>query len=436
MRPLDLAFFVGEFPKISETFILNQITGMIDRGHDVTVYGEPASTTSLLHPIVQHYESRWKTRPRPAIPESRVARSFGALGLAVRHGSGNPKLFARTLNFRRLGRPAASLKLLYCSVPFLEGPARHDVISCHFADYGMLAIALRKIGALHGKIVTTFHGYDVSSYLAKAGVGAYRELFAAGDLFLPVSKAWRERILSLGCPKEKIAVHHMGIDCACFPFYERKDPSHARRDGEPQPVQLVSVARLSEKKGLAYSIQAVAQLLRSHPAVQYEIVGEGPLRTQLSGLIASLGLRGKIVLSGWKTGEEIARVLQTADIFLAPSVTATDADQEGIPVSIMEAMASHLPVISTLHSGIPELVQHGITGFLAPERDIETLASHLATLLSSPEVRHKMGRAGRNFVCANYNIAILNDKLERLFCNLADVLRSGQGDTFTLSSPA
>ena len=122
MRPLNLAFFVGEFPKISETFILNQVQGMIERGHQVTVYGEPPSTTALLDPIIRQYQSRWRARFRPAIPVSRTLRSFGAAGLLLRHGWRDPALVACSLHFLRHGRCSASLKLLYSAMPFWVNP--------------------------------------------------------------------------------------------------------------------------------------------------------------------------------------------------------------------------------------------------------------------------------------------------------------------------
>ncbi len=126
-------------------------------------------------------------------------------------------------------------------------------------------------------------------------------------------------------------------------------------------------------------------------------------------------MRAKVKLVGWKTGEEISRILDAADILVAPSVTATNGDQEGIPVTIMEAMSTGLPVVSTWHSGIPELVRDGVSGLLAPERDIAALASHLLALIERPELRRTMGRAGCDIVHASYNIDALNDRLETIF---------------------
>ncbi|MDQ3314219.1 MAG: glycosyltransferase, partial [Verrucomicrobiota bacterium] len=161
------------------------------------------------------------------------------------------------------------------------------------------------------------------------------------------------------------------------------------------------------------------QLAKTHPRIHYEIVGDGPLRGELSALIDSLGVRDKIVLTGWRTGEDISRILDDADILVAPSVTATNGDQEGIPVTIMEAMSTGLPVVSTWHSGIPELVRDRVSGLLAPERDVAALTSHLLALIERPELRREMGAAGSAIVQANYNIDALNDRLETIFRTFA-----------------
>src|SRR5205814_7567582 len=140
-------------------------------------------------------------------------------------------------------------------------------------------VGLRDFGVLHGKIVTAVHGYDMSRFLRRAGPAAYQRLLRKGDLFLPVSQFWSRRLQQLGCPGEKIAVHHMGVDCARFAFTER-----APRQGAD--VRLLSVARLVEKKGIAYAIKAVAELAREWPTIRYKILGDGPLMNELSSLVA------------------------------------------------------------------------------------------------------------------------------------------------------
>ena len=199
-------------------------------------------------------------------------------------------------------------------------------------------------------------------------------------------------------------MHRMGIDCRRFAF--------AARTPAPDGVtRMVSVARLVEKKGLAYALQAMARLVRQHPAFAYTIVGDGPLRPELEALAADLGLSRRVRFAGWRGPEEVRRILAAGQIFIAPSVTADNGDAEGVPVAMMEAMAVGLPVLGTVHSGIPELVADGVSGYLVPERDADALAAQLERLLSSPASWPVMGRAGRTRVEREFNIERLNDRL-------------------------
>jgi colanic acid/amylovoran biosynthesis glycosyltransferase len=203
----------------------------------------------------------------------------------------------------------------------------------------------------------------------------------------------------------------MGVDCNKFSFTLRY-PSH---DGK---IRIVTIARLVEKKGVEYAIRAVAKLGKANENIEYNILGDGPLSGNLQQLIQELGVASKVKLLGWKQQHEVVEILNNSHIMLAPSVTSKNGDQEGIPVVLMEAMAMGIPVVSTLHSGIPELVQDKITGFLVPERDVETLAERLRYLIEHPEIWAEMGQAGRKFVEENYEINKLNNRLIKLYQEL------------------
>ncbi len=181
----------------------------------------------------------------------------------------------------------------------------------------------------------------------------------------------------------------------------------------------MTIARLVEKKGVAYAIEAVARLVSSGKRITYDVIGgDGGLRRDLERLIEDLGVWAYVRLLGWKNHDEVLRLLQNAHILVAPSVTATNGDQEGIPNVIKEAMALGLPVISTLHSGIPELVEDGKSGFLVPERDVDSLADRLAYLIDHPERWPEMGQLGRKYVEEHYDINTLNDSLVEIYQRL------------------
>jgi colanic acid/amylovoran biosynthesis glycosyltransferase len=197
-------------------------------------------------------------------------------------------------------------------------------------------------------------------------------------------------------------VHRMGVDLARF---ERAAPHD-----EPVPVKLLSVGRLVEKKGFHDAITAVAR--NRHLPIVYQIIGSGPLEGALRTAIGRLGVGARIQLLGAASHDEVRSAMLAADVFIAPSVRSRrDGDEEGIPVAIMEAMAMRLPVLSTVHAGIPELVADGVSGYLVPERDPWRLGQRLAELVASAELRRVFGAAGRAIVERDYEMEALNDGL-------------------------
>ena len=186
-------------------------------------------------------------------------------------------------------------------------------------------------------------------------------------------------------------------------------------DGEP--IRILTVARLVEKKGLEYSIRAVAKVVNKHPKreIEYKIAGEGFLRDELKALILELGMDDKIKLLGWCDQDEVRKLFSESHIFILSSVTAESGDQEGQGLVLQESQAVGMPVISTLHNGIPEGVQDGRSGFLVPERDVDALAEKLEYLILHPEVWPKMGRAGRKYVEEHYDIKKLNQQLVKIY---------------------
>jgi colanic acid/amylovoran biosynthesis glycosyltransferase len=401
---MRIAFILGDFPKLSETFILNQITGLIDRGQDVDIYSSKRGDFSVVHEEVKSYGLLKRVHYTPELPNCKLVRLLKAAYIGSRAFTSNCKGILRSLNVFKYHREAASLRLLYFISPW--GGRDYDIIQCHFGPTGFDGLRVRELVCRNSRIVVSFHGYDMSSYLRSAPAGTYRRMLESIDCALPVSDYWRDKLISLGCSRDKIVVHRMGVDCQKLTFVPRSL-------SQGLPIRMLTVARLVEKKGLQYAIRAVAQLKDQN--IEYFIIGDGPLRDECTGLIKQLGAERTIHLLGSKTQEQVQQLLSTSHLYLSPSVTASDGDQEGIPVSLMEAMASGLPVVSTFHSGIPELVKHETTGYLVPERDVQTLAYRLEYLIRHPEIWPDMGRAGRNHVELHYNVHKLNDRLVDIY---------------------
>jgi colanic acid/amylovoran biosynthesis glycosyltransferase len=413
---MRLAFIVGEFPAISQTFILRQITGLLDRGHDVEIFAHSSGKDSVVHRDIEKYALLNRTcyLGFKALPANGIARVAKRVALLCLNFHKKPRAVLNSLNAFRFGRGAVLLQVFNSILPFLEkGP--YDIVHCHFGLNGDLGVLLRDTGVFDAKVITTFYGYDVSSYLKSSGRNVYDDLFARGDLFLCVSEHMKSKLAKLGCEPQKIIVHRSGA--------ELKKPDLALRKAKTtgEKMRIVSIARLVEKKGIQYAIQAVAAILRRRGGIEYRIAGDGPLRDKLQSLIKELNAGDHIKLLGWKTQAEIRELLRTSDVLLAPSVTAKTGDEEGIPGVIMEAFGHGLAVISTYHAGIPEVVKEGETGFLVTERDVDALKEKLETLIERPEVRFAMGQNGRKLVEEQYDIDQLNERLVNIYQELLKV---------------
>lgn len=406
---MKIAFFVGRFPALSETFILNQITSLIERGYDVDIYANSAREQKKQHPDVQKYNLLDRTY-YVGMPYNPLRRGMKGLLLLFANFHKNPAALLRSLNIFKYGRHAASLELLYWVIPLLP-QRQYDIIHCHFGHNALRTVLLRDMGVLQGKAIATFHGFDITQKIQQFGEHYYDRLFKLADLFLPISHYWQQQLVNLGCNECQISVHHMGIDCRKFSFKQRQLPDNGC-------IRMVTIARLVEKKGVEYGIRAVVKLAEIHPDIEYTILGDGPLKEQLQQLIQQLNGGDKVKLLGWQQQDEVIEQLNRAHILLAPSVTSQDGDQEGIPVSLMEAMAMGLPVISTYHSGIPELIENGVSGFLVPEREVDALVEKLRELIEYPDVYTRIAEAGRIRVEEEFNIDTLSDRLLEIYHQL------------------
>ena len=317
-------------------------------------------------------------------------------GNAIPALAGRLLLAERPLAFR-LGKVAALADQLR--------PHRPALIHAHFATDGLLALPLAR--ALGVPLVTTLHGFDVHrsrARLLRSGRLSWirfallrRRLIEQGDLFLAVSDALREAAVARGFPAGRTVSHRIGVDL------DRFGPA------EPEPGLILHVGRLVEKKGTCVLLDAMARL----PDARLAIVGDGPLRGALARQAAALGDRIRFL--GALPPVEVAAWMRRAWLLAAPSVTAADGDSEGLPTVIVEAAAASLPAVGTYHSGIPEAVADGETGFLVPERDAAALAGRLTALLGSAELRDRMGKAARALAQRRFDLRRQTALLEDLY---------------------
>ncbi|ACP23576.1 putative colanic acid biosynthesis glycosyl transferase (plasmid) [Sinorhizobium fredii NGR234] len=387
---MRVGFVVGQFPMLSETFVIGQMAGLLRRGFKVDV---------VCNGISDYNFADRQQEPLATL----LARTRDWWGAAARFrptiGRLPPKVYDK-----------ASTALDMSSVARLN---ECDVIVAHFGHNGARAARLKKWKRLVPPIVTIFHGYDVGVPLKERGLSRYGDLFEHGALNLTVNDYFRQVLVGAGAPEAKVAVHHMGIDLKKIP-YEWKSWRGAT-------LQLISVCRLAEKKGVEYALRALGRLRVDAPEVdwRYTIIGDGPLRPQLEALASELGIASQVSFLGSLPHEEVKQWLKRSHAFVLPSVTAANGDVEGIPVALMEAMAAGLTVVSSTHSGIPELIEDQRTGFLATEKDVETLASRLRFIAERPDECERIAGEARRKVEAEFDQQALDDDFARILGRFA-----------------
>ena len=407
---MKIAFIVNAFPSLSESFIVTQITGLIDAGHDIRIFANFNPNQLQIHNDILKYNLPQRTRYIPHIPRNKTLRRLKTICLIARHLFKDPipLIKALAINLRR--QAGFHYKPLYYAFALLG--QRFDIIHAHFGPAGNSALLLKQAG-FAPKLVTTFHGYDVTSYIKKRGRKIYRQLFSDGDIFTYNSNATKQKLLDLGCPSEKMIKIPMGIHLDRITFTPRQTQPN-------QQINILSVGRLVQMKGREYAIKAVAKIIQQTPDITYNIIGDGPLRQSLQKLIDDLDLADKIHLLGWVSEQKLDSLYQASQIFLHPSVTADDGNMEGQGVVLLEAQASGLVVVATKHSAFPETVIDGKSGFLVPEKDIDALKEKLQYLIKNPQLQPQMAKAGRRHAEENYDIKKLNKKLADIYTNLID----------------
>jgi glycosyltransferase involved in cell wall biosynthesis len=291
-----------------------------------------------------------------------------------------------------------------------------DLIHAHFGPDGVYAMAVAE--KLQIPFLVTFHGYDITisrkALWRKGKFLYYQLLFHEEELkrkaaaFIAVSQFIRSKLLEKNYPEEKIIQHYIGVDTAKFSPGKRADERY-----------ILCVGRHTQKKGIDTLLRAFAQVADKHPDVSLIQVGTGALTNELHTLVKTLGLEQRVRFLGAQTHETVLDLMRGAEIFALASQTAENGDCEGLPIVINEASACGIPVVSTKHSGIPEAILDGETGFLVAEKDDLTLAQKLNIILCDPALGEKMGRQGREFVCEKFDLFKQTLKLEAIYDSLA-----------------
>ena len=392
---LRVAYLVKTFPRLSETFILNEILGVEELGLELEIFSlrrQPPGSEPV-HPDVAKVKGPVRYIPsfiRPLWPPGLALLLFSQLALlfaapvryfaAVRFhfSSGNNPRLKDFLQAGYLGRALRRGKFTHLHAHFANVPTTVAEIVKHLTGIGY-----------------SFTGHAKDVYLTPPSELA-RKLKKA-ECVLTCTAASQRYLAGLANQGTPVRLAYHGIDVKRFRVLRSGDAS---RNGEVPLI--LSVARLCEKKGLEFLIEACHILVDRGVAFQCRIVGYGPLEDKLQKMIASLALQDRVFLLGMMTQDQLAGLYPQAHLFVLPCLVLKNGDQDGIPNVLFEAMVCGVPIISTEIAGVRELIEHQKNGLLVEQRNSTALADAMELLISSPGLRNDLARKGRETVLAGF----------------------------------
>jgi glycosyltransferase involved in cell wall biosynthesis len=405
-----VAYLVRSFPRLSQTFVLDELLGLEALGVDLALY----SMVDPREPLVQGRRAELRAAPRYLDRVGPAARLRSHLRLALR----SPGRYVRALRWVHRQRDAD------------EGYRTRSRLGC-FADAGVVAEGLRREGATHLHAHFAHDPALVACLVHRLTGIPFSFTAHARDLYQVRPSALRaraadavavvtccqanvehlRRILPAPAFAAKVVLVRHGVDIDVFrPGRRLGDDGAARR-----PLQLVAVGRLVEKKGFGDLLAACVLLKEEGVRLSLAIYGEGPLGPELESAVGALGLSGDVHLAGARTREELLPALQQADVFVLTPRVADDGDRDGIPNVLVEAMAVGLPVVTTSAGGVPELVVDGRNGVMAPPGDPVAIADRLRALVDDERRRAQLGRAARQTVLDGFDAREAARRLTTVF---------------------
>lgn len=396
-----IAYIMSRFPGLSETFILREMCEIEQLGWTIDLYPLIYQEEAVIHDESKDWMRRAR---RPSLFEVTAANMrliftrpllyFSTLCRVLWENIASPKFLTRAV--------VVFPKAIWMARQMLFEKVGH--VHSHYATHPALAAwIINQVSGIPYSI--TVHAHDI--FVEKSMLR--RKLFDA-KFIVAISEYNRNFLENLfgNWVTKKTHIIHCGISPD---LYKAK----ALIADDDRAFELLSIGSLRPYKGFTFLLDACHLLKKSGANIRCKIIGGGELRDSLAAKIKSLDLGDIVELAGPKNQKEVADLLGRVDCYVQPSIITSTGKMEGIPVSLMEAMASELPVIATKLSGIPELVRAGETGWLVPPEDPQALADAIVQVRKSPDEAARRGRAGRDLVLKEFNIMITTRLLSNLF---------------------
>lgn len=391
---MKIAYVLRIFPKLSESFIINEIVELLKRGHDIQIFSMEIPIENIKHEEIKENNIIGRTHYYNFNQIFKVNFIY-LLKYFLSSVVQDICDLRISINILKL-----DLKLAYFATIMKNNNV--ELIHVHFATMGAIA---RKLSSILGLPYTlTAHAFDI---YRNPNADELRKTMNNAESVITISEYNKNHLQSEIGITNRIEVIRCGIDLDRF--------NTRRRVKNNAIIKILTVARLVEKKGIEYLIRAIPIVIKQTHDCDLTIVGSGSLNDYLHKLVYDLDLEGSIQFKGDVADFELMRYYEEADMFILPCIIAENGDLDGIPVSIMEAMAMKLPVVTTSVSGIPELVEDGISGILVPPKDEKAIADAIIKLHKDRQLGLEMGEKGKKIIEKKYNIVSESEKLIRIF---------------------
>ena len=386
-----VAYIMSRFPKLTETFVLYEMLALQQQGVGVEIFPLINERANVMHEEAKPFAARARYQPMLSWPIIKAQwhflrkqpRAYLGLWWEVLHGAWGSANYV-----------IGGLGILPKAVRFAQEMQALDVthIHAHFANHpAVAALVAHRLTGIPFSFTAHAHDLYVDRHMLQQKVRAAAFVVAISE--------YNKALIIQHCGedvRDKIVVIHCGVDTSLF---------RPRQKAPGGPFTIVCVGALEEKKGQTYLIQACRLLKQRNIDFVCHLIGEGQTRADLERQILEADLASVVRLEGGRPRAEVLRMLEHADVVALPSIQAKSGKMEGIPVALMEPLACEVPVVSTRISGIPELVEDGVTGLLVPPADPAALAGALERLAHNPDLGRRLGRAGRVKVLSEFDLA-------------------------------
>ena len=382
---MNVLYYLDWFPKLSQSFVLNEIHYLVQNGHNVAVFSLNEPDTDVEHDELNDIDIRLAYADEPSVtsvPQTLIQ--------SVLDGRASYEPF-----FRHPRRRFGTRFLTKQCLDFVETlPYDIDHVHSHFARWNKIPAAM-VADAVGATSSLTTHAYDL---YASPDEEVLKLTCDAFDSVFTISEYNKQFIDAEIDPDATVEVVRMGIRTEKFQPTETPD--------EPR---LLTIARFVEKKGIEYALHAVAAVVDDYPELDYRIIGSGARKQRYEEIIAEEGIKDNVTFLGSVSDDQLIDELDRAKAFLLPCVVAKDGDRDGIPVVLMEAMAMETPPITTNVSGIPELVIDEENGYLCLDRSVTDLVDSIYLSLAESETTNSMGASARETVRSQYETSVVGD---------------------------